>query len=55
MTPDRFEIVGKDGNGLIAGIIFEDRYRENDKYYTKQEYHRFLMQRSIMEMVITRV
>lgn len=41
VTPDRFEIVGKDGNGLIAGIIFEDRYRENDKYYTKQEYHRF--------------
>lgn len=41
VTPDRFEIVNKDGNGLISGIIFEDRYQENDRYYTKQEYHRF--------------
>ena len=41
VTPDRFEIINVDGNGMISGIIFEDRYQEGEKYYTKQEYHRF--------------
>lgn len=41
VTPDRFRIVGKDGNGNISGIIFQDTYQQGDKYYTKLEYHRF--------------
>lgn len=44
ITPDRFEIVDKDGNGNISGIIFQDRYTQGRNYYTKLEYHRFVKQ-----------
>lgn len=40
--PDRFEIVSKDANRNISGIIFQDSYRNNDLIYTKLEYHRFM-------------
>lgn len=39
ITPDRFEITSKDGNGLITGVVFQDRYEESGKYYTKLERH----------------
>lgn len=42
VTPDRFFVVDKDGNGNISGIIFEDTYQSGKKYYTKLEYHRYL-------------
>lgn len=42
VTPDRFFVVDKDGNGNIAGIVFEDTYQSGKKYYTKLEYHRYL-------------
>ena len=41
ITPDRFEIVAKDGNGNITGIVFQDNYEEDGKHYTKLEYHSF--------------
>lgn len=42
VTPDRFFVVDKDGNGNISGIVFEDTYQSGKKYYTKLEYHRYL-------------
>lgn len=42
ITPNNFEIVEKDGNGCIKGIVFQDRYNSGDFYYTKLEYHRFM-------------
>lgn len=42
VTPDRFRVVGKDGNGCISSIVFEDSYQEGTVYYTKLEYHRFM-------------
>ncbi len=42
ITPDRFEIVEKDGNRNIRGIVFQDTYQNGDMYYTKLEYHRFM-------------
>lgn len=41
VLPDRFEIVGKDENGNISGIVFQDSYRDGDLFYTKLEYHRY--------------
>ena len=42
VTPDRFFVVDKDGNGNISGIIFEDTYQSGKKYYTKLEYHQIM-------------
>lgn len=42
ITPDRFEVVQKDGNRNITGIVFQDNYDSNGLCYTKLEYHRFL-------------
>ena len=41
-TPFDFIITESDSNGNITGIIFKDSYAENDKYYTRLEYHRFV-------------
>ena len=35
-------ITDSDSNGNITGIIFKDSYADNDKYYTRLEYHRFV-------------
>ena len=40
-TPMDFIITDCDNEG-IYGIVFEDSYSENDKYYTRFEYHRFV-------------
>ena len=40
-TPFDFMVTEIDGNGNITGIIFKDSYAENDKYYTRLEYHYF--------------
>lgn len=40
-TPADFMIVDCDNLG-INGIIFKDSYTENNKYYTRLEYHRFV-------------
>lgn len=40
-TPFDFMITERDGNGNITGIIFKDSYADNDKYYTRLEYHYF--------------
>lgn len=39
-TPMDFIITDCDNEG-IYGIVFKDCYSENDKYYTRLEYHRF--------------
>lgn len=41
-TPFDFMITESDSNGNITGIIFKDSYVDNDKYYTRLEYHRFV-------------
>lgn len=41
VTPDRFEIIQKDGNHNITDIVFQDNYEADGKYYTKLERHRF--------------
>lgn len=41
VTPDRFEIIQKDGNHNITDIVFQDSYENDGKYYTKLERHRF--------------
>ena len=41
-TPFDFMVTERDGNGNITGIIFKDSYADNDKYYTRLEYHRFV-------------
>lgn len=41
VTPDRFEIIQKDGNHNITDIVFQDSYEADGKYYTKLERHRF--------------
>ena len=40
-TPFEFMITDSDSNGNITGIIFKDSYADNDKYYTRLEYHCF--------------
>lgn len=40
-TPFDFMVTERDGNGNITGIIFKDSYADNDKYYTRLEYHHF--------------
>lgn len=41
VTPDRFEIIEKDGNHNITDIVFQDSYEKDGRYYTKLERHRF--------------
>lgn len=41
IAPGSFEIVSKDGNGCITGIVFQDTYTEDKKHFTKLEYQRF--------------
>lgn len=40
-TPFDFMVTERDGNGNITGIIFKDSYADNDKHYTRLEYHYF--------------
>ena len=40
-TPFDFMITESDSNGNITGIIFKDSYADNDRYYTRLEYHHF--------------
>ena len=40
-TPFDFMITESDSNGNITGIVFKDYYADNDKYYTRFEYHYF--------------
>lgn len=40
-TPFDFMITESDSNGNITGIVFKDSYADNDRYYTRLEYHRF--------------
>ena len=40
-TPFDFMITESDSNGNITGIIFKDSYADNDRYYTRLEYHYF--------------
>lgn len=40
-TPFDLMITDSDSNGNITGIIFKDYYADNDKYYTRLEYHYF--------------
>ena len=41
-TPFDFMITESDSNGNITGIVFKDSYADNDRYYTRLEYHRFV-------------
>ena len=41
-TPFDFFVTECDSNGNITGIVFKDSYADNDKYYTRLEYHRFV-------------
>lgn len=41
MTPDRFEVISRDGNHNINDIVFQGGYLENNQYYTKLERHMF--------------
>lgn len=41
-SPFDFIITESDSNGNITGIVFKDSYADNDKYYTRLEYHRFV-------------
>lgn len=41
-TPFEFIVTDRDSNGNIMGIVFMDSYDENDKHYTRLEYHRFV-------------
>ena len=40
-TPFDFMITESDSNSNITGIIFKDSYADNDRYYTRLEYHYF--------------
>ena len=40
-TPFDFMITESDSNGNITGIVFKDSYADNDRYYTRLEYHYF--------------
>lgn len=40
-NPFDFMITESDSNGNITGIVFRDSYAENDRYYTRLEYHHF--------------
>lgn len=41
-TPFDFMVTESDSNGNITGIVFKDCYSDNDKHYTRLEYHRFV-------------
>lgn len=41
-TPTDFMVTESDSNGNITGIVFKDCYSDNDKHYTRLEYHRFV-------------
>lgn len=40
-TPFDFMVTESDSNGNITGIVFKDSYADNDRYYTRLEYHHF--------------
>lgn len=40
-TPFDFMITESDSNGNITGIVFRDTYADNDRFYTRLEYHYF--------------
>ena len=37
-----FLLTEGNSNGKITGFVFKDSYADNDKYYTRLEYHRFM-------------
>lgn len=41
ITPDMFLVTDFDSNGTIEGCVFLSYYSENDKFYTRAEWHRF--------------
>ena len=45
-TPMDFIVTEQDDNGNITGIVFKDGYTDNDKHYTRLEYHRFIETRT---------
>ena len=45
-TPLDFIVTEQDDNGNITGIVFKDGYTDNDKHYTRLEYHRFIETRT---------
>lgn len=45
-TPLDFIVTEQDDNGNITGIVFKDGYTDNDKHYTRLEYHRFVKTRT---------
>lgn len=40
-TPERFAVT-EQANGKITGIVFMDQRKQDEKYYTRMEYHRFV-------------
>ena len=44
--PLDFIVTEQDDNGNITGIVFKDGYTDNDKHYTRLEYHRFIETRT---------
>lgn len=42
VSPLNFMVTETDGNNNITGIVFRETYEENDKYYTRLEYHNFV-------------
>lgn len=45
-TPMDFIVTEQDDDGNITGIVFKDSYTDNDKHYTRLEYHRFVKTRT---------
>ena len=45
-TPLDFIVTEQDDDGNITGIVFKDGYTDNDKHYTRLEYHRFVKTRT---------
>lgn len=41
VTPFNFMVTDTDENNNITGVVFRESYTENDKYYTRLEYHHF--------------
>lgn len=51
VTPFNFMVTDTDGNNNITGVVFRESYTENDKYYTRLEYHHFAAEQENGETV----
>lgn len=51
VTPFNFMVTDTDGNNNITGVVFRESYTENDKYYTRLEYHHFTVEQEDGETV----